>query len=458
MGDDEESGDWVNALVAPVVAMFIKHSALLNTMPSSFCMASWNGTEIAKSLNGAPAACSAMPLNPNSSYLILSLSMHASWLPPTCPATISTATSSASMCLAMSTCGGSPTRFLGISGSALGCMVESVSAFATSGIGSAASAALAGSVPFVGAGFSAGADLYAEVPLWHFGKRAIVKVYGHYASVMAIDLGAQFARVLGLADGANKFISFRGSATFIVRFPSLCGQHLIDAAQVVKSDPSGWMTKIADFQMALTATVSMSVSFSKSSNPLVAMLPDFPSIRVALLSGIISTATRSGVEQGAYFLATTGNSLGSILANLASWVKLFVGDALDAVLPDAWKMDTIVGKMQSSIKVESMFSLAFSSKRIGFFLQPILGLSLSCQVQFLPFGFGCAVNLETASILFNMFKQGAEWVVARAKDWFEQSGRVISRMTEGAFSAAKRWAKSLFVRAATLVSDPDLVT
>ena len=175
--------------------------------------------------------------------------------------------------------------------------------------------------------------------------------------------------VLGLVDGADKFISFGGSATFIVRCPSLGGQQLTDAIALVKSDPKGWMKRLAEFQMALTASVQMGIAFSKSSNPLIAVLPDFPSIALAQIGGVISTAspsTSGGVEKGAYFLATTGDFLGSILASLAGWVKKFVGDALDTILPDGMKMDDIIAKFKA-IKLQSMFAFGVTSQKIGFF-------------------------------------------------------------------------------------------
>jgi hypothetical protein len=127
-------------------------------------------------------------------------------------------------------------------------------------------------------------------------------------------------------------------------------------------------------------------------------------------------------------------------------VKLFVGDALDTILPEGNKMEDIVNKMKG-IKLESMFAFSVTSQKIGFFLQPITGLSLSCQIQYKPFGLGCSVNLEAVSILFNMFKKGAKWVFAEAKNWFEESGKVISEVAADTFKMAKRWTTSLADRA-----------
>ena len=49
-----------------------------------------------------------------------------------------------------------------------------------------------------------------------------------------------------------------------------------------------------------------------------------------------------------------------------------------------------------------------------------------------------------------MFKQGGEWVFAKANKWFEQTGQVLTRMTDETFKTAKRWTQSLFVRASTV--------
>ena len=451
---NEDAGTWVKTFVAPAVDVFINKSPGASAAKDvSFCMSSWNGTEIADSLEGAPEACSAMPLNPDSNYLLVSLTIPGTWLPASCPATIAVAEaadSKASICLAIGSCGGKPTGFFGMSGPALGCIIESASAAATGGIGSAAGAGVAGLLSFAGAGFSVGADLYLEVPFWNFGEPGDAKVYGHFAAVMAIDLGEQFSSALGLDEDSSKYFTFEGACTFIVRFPTLSGQKLTDATGMVKKDNKSWMKKLTEFQVAIVAHISLGLTFSQSSNPLIAVLPDLPPFKLAQISGLISTvdSSISGVDKGAYFLVTTGNLLGSILASLAGWVKLFVGDALDTILPDGWKMDDIVAKMKA-IKLESIFAFSVTSKKIGFFLQPITGLSLSCQVQYKPFGFGCSVNLAAVSILFNMFKKGGEWVIAEAKQWFQETGKVISSMAADTFKSAKRWTKSVLARAST---------
>ncbi len=326
-GNDDASA-WIKTFVAPAVDVFInKGDASSALKDASFCMSSWNGTEIAESLNGAPEDCAPMPLNPDSNYLLVSLIIPGSWLPPTCPVIrkeAETTGSKAGICLAIGSCNGKPTGFLGLTGPALGCIVESAAGVASGGIATAASAGIAGAISFAGAGFSVGADLYLEVPFWNFGEPGVSKVYGHVAAVMAIDLGAQFSGVLGLSDDSSKFFVFEGACTFIVRFPTLGGNELTAATDEVKKDNKGWMQKIKkllEFQVALVAHVTLGFTFSQSSNEYIAVLPDFPPIKLAQISGLISTVDPkiSGVDRGAYFLVTTGNLLGTILANLAGW-------------------------------------------------------------------------------------------------------------------------------------------
>jgi hypothetical protein len=460
---DEKNGasTWAKTIILPAIKTAIAKIPGANAaMKASFCLSSWNGTEIADSLNGAPPACSPMMINPDSTYLVTSLSIPGEWLIALCPLTAGAAKAAfttADMCLAMASCNKWPSVFFGMSGAALGCITELATSAATSGAGSAAGAAMATTLSFAGVGVSFGADLYLEVPFWNFGKPDDAKVYGHFAAVIAFDLAKQFAGLLGLVEGADSFIAFGGAAKFIVRFPTLSGDKLTSAIDTVKKDheqPAGtkktWMQKLTEFQVAIVANIEMAISFSQSTIPFVSILPDFPAINLAQISGLISTVDPkiSGVDKGAYFLASGGNFLGSLLVSIAGWVKLFVGDALDVLLPDGYKMDDIIEKLKT-VKLDPMFAFSVTGAKMGFFIQLFTGLSLSCQIQYKPFGFGCSINTQAIAYLINMFKQGAEWVVAKAKDWFEQSDQIVTRMTDAAMKTAKRWSKALFVRSTT---------
>jgi len=361
-------------------------------------------------VSATKSLCGLIPLDPNAHYGVVSY--HLPKLP--CAAT----PVDASTCIAFDKCG---TISFVMNLGTIAC-VASVIGSATGIIPLAAS--FADAVSSIGMGFSLHGRFYQKLNLMNYtnGKlsKEKVSVRGHVYFQVGFKLPTDWMQI-GPID-LSKIVAYTANFLYMLDMGDVVGT-IKSVIKDIKNANKGTAERVIKKVLNLGREVSMTIN-GVCTIKLVKLTHGILNDWKFSFAGVSALLTRgkgsSGLKAGFYM--TLSNNLVPDMINSIAGMFAHLGGILSKF------------GLKPNFKVPSFgTTLAFfvNADALGFKVS-ILNISLYCMYRFSDKDFSCKLNAE----IFTMLMDGAKFVLRKAKEFFDKSGRVVKKLARKAFKAA----------------------
>mmetsp|Transcript_28451 Transcript_28451/g.45833 ORF Transcript_28451/g.45833 Transcript_28451/m.45833 type:complete len:628 (-) Transcript_28451:3721-5604(-) len=431
---------WLDDALSPMIGAIVK-----SVIPPKLCFGKFKGKDLLNP-SGSDAAlgddkCSMIPVNPDSEYTVLSLTLPKMLMSTVCGDLDPTV--QVSMCMVLSTCESHlPTVAFAGNNGLLSCILGNPTmAAATAGISKVLAESVKLTVDSFVYGLSATADLERTMTLYNGQDQVEVIARANFAQTMGLTIGSASVK---LPD--------------YIQITSV-GYHLLS----VVGDPVGLVEKLASnytdisntvdavtdgFSAAYTGQLDFTFQLSKLSK---GMLPD---IKMKLAEGsTFATAvpsSQTGIDKGVYLFAEAKDFVGAAVEAMLQSLLPMLGQAIDKLFGEG-AADQLLKHLQPKAAAKAQLGMTVNEEVAGFFLSipvemalkalppfsllppPPSGwagdLKLHCKAQYSNDKFSCSVDYIKPKFFSILLKKG-KWIIREAKEFFDETGDIIAAVAE----------------------------
>jgi len=420
--------DYLMPIVNSMLLAFKAFTAVDLQADANFCMGTFPGSVFTKPPNPDPLGlkdlgsngCKNLPLDPVRKYSVISLA-----IPTPVAAAFGLCTVGKmplSLCMAFGECeNGLPTFAFSMDGALMGCMADNPTvASATAGIGLVVGKAAAMGINSFGFGLSAsGAFTIPAFSLWAGNGYSLVTVPVSANVYMSMSVMTTNA----LPPAVSKYIKIVGTSIAMIQFGE--GNMATQVAQVAKaSNITQALEEIVSARIMGKMSIKMVLKLAVLTNK---VLPSMTLGSAFVVQAMLSTETVNGLPPGAYFHASDGFNLATLMQNTLTWAATALSGTIDKMSGSKSPATSI---LQNAAKnVNKMFPAGKSSNpaaQVGLYLNtesfgimlifPVGNLFPFLKVPSGTIHLNCEFHYANAGLICGLTYDKPMWIAAIGKN------------------------------------------
>jgi len=425
------SGGWLNEIVRPLL-MIVKtqissQGPNYKVIDSKVCFGKYKGSSIP-----VKSKCRMIPVNPDSDYTMLEVSVPATFMRPVCQ--ISPTVTMFTVCMVLSLCSNIPTVGFVVDKGAAACLAGNP----------AVQASTVGVSALVKAGIELGFEAYAVALSPTSDLQKALTVYDGDKEI-TIDATANFAETLQLSLSSES-ISLPDYLALSVkgyRLINLFNSDRLAEVTNAKSNIGNVLSAVTDgFSAAMTGEVRATFKLGDLTKNA------FPNLIVPLVqaTGFVSAASKkiTGVSRGLYLFASQKDVIAEAVKSVLNKIIPLISEIIDSMFGKG-AADALVKNLTPKGNGDTKIGMATNEKLTGIYLAfPVsqavssmppfnvisafspgwLGdLRLECKFKYAGAKFSCKVHYKIPKY-FTMVYEAGKWIVRHAEKFFDSTGKI----------------------------------
>eukprot|EP00516_Mucochytrium_quahogii_P006520 CAMPEP_0203751648 /NCGR_PEP_ID=MMETSP0098-20131031/5687_1 /ASSEMBLY_ACC=CAM_ASM_000208 /TAXON_ID=96639 /ORGANISM=" , Strain NY0313808BC1" /LENGTH=585 /DNA_ID=CAMNT_0050641467 /DNA_START=57 /DNA_END=1811 /DNA_ORIENTATION=- len=432
------SGGWLDEVIRPLL-MIIKTQVAAQgpnyqVVNSKVCFGKYQGSSIP-----ILSKCRMIPVDPDSDYTMLEVSLPASFMSPVCQ--LNTAeVSMVSVCMLLSLCSDIPTVGFTVDKGAAACLagMPDIEA-ATVGVSALVKEGLELGFSAYSAALSPTSDLQKALTVYDGDNEISINATANLAESLSLGLSSES---MSLPDYLS--LSLKGT-----RLINLVNSDRIAEVANSNSNIKDVLSAVTDgFSAGLTGSIRATFKLGSLTKNA------FPDLLVPLAeaTGFISAASEeiTGVQRGLYVFADAKDVIGEAVKSVLKKIIPLISEIIDSMFGDG-AANALVDNLTPDDDGEMKLGMATNQQLTGLYLaSPVskavstmppfnvisgispgwLGdLKIECKFEYAGAKFSCKVDYKVPKF-FTMVYEAGKWIVRHAIEFFDETGKIAVVVSE----------------------------